>query len=130
MSTHSLTDDQREQILTEEINRRTRDGRTEFLAAKPGKAYFAINGGVNKWWPVRLAMDIGWVLAAIIIGFALFPLLGIVALFAAPWWARRCAPAMLVVTVGERGNLTVDTLIWGHAYKIEQQLANETRSQS
>lgn len=119
----TLTTEQQDQILTDEINRRTRDGKTEFLAAKPGKAYFATNGGVNKWWPIRLAMDILWVLAAILIGFLIFPLLGIVALFLAPWWARRNTPTMQIVTVGDRGDLTVDTLYWGHAYKIERQLA-------
>lgn len=128
MSPHSLTEEQREQILTDEINRRTRDGKAEFLAARPGKAYFATNGGVSKWWPARLALDFLWVLAVLVIGVIIHPVIGIIAFVVAAWWARRVAPTMQVVSVGDRGNLTVDTLLWGHAYKMERAL--ETRSRS
>lgn len=127
MSPHSLPVEQREQILTDEINRRTRDGKTEFLAAKPGKAYFAVNGGVSKWWPFRLVLDIAWTLAVLVIGILINPLIGIAAFVVAAWWARRCAPAMQIVTVGERGNLVVDVLLWGHAYKIERELEARSR---
>ena len=119
----TLTPEQQDQILTDEINRRTRDGKTEFLAAKPGKAYFATNGGVNNWWPIRLAMDIAIVLFMMFVGFLIHPLLGLILLFVVPWYMRKNTPSMTIVTAGERGNLTIDHLFWYHAYKIERQLA-------
>lgn len=115
-----LTPEQQDQILTDEIVKRTADERVEYLASRPGKAYFAVNGGVNKWWPVRLGMDIAIVLFMMFVGFLIHPLLGLILLFVVPWYMRKNTPSMTIVTVGERGNLTIDHLFWYHAYKMDQ----------
>lgn len=125
---YTLPAEQREQILTQEITKRTSMGKATYLAARPGAAYLRYGSRLTKAWPLVLAVRIGWMFAAMLV-VLLVPLIGIVLLFFVPWYVMRTLPRVEVITVGDRGDISTRSLYWRGAYKMESYLAGNEQAE-
>lgn len=121
---YTLPAEQREQILTQEITKRTSTGKSELLATRPFKAYVRTGQPLTAAWPVALTVHALWVVAVVVIAFLVLRFFAVLVILALGWWFPRALTRIEVITVGERGEVNVKTLYWGGAYKLEQHLSN------
>ena len=109
---YTLSAEQREQTLTQEISKRTSSGKSELLATRPFKAYVRTGSVLTGTWPLALAIQVLWVLAVVIIAFLALRATAVIVILGLVWWLPRVLTRVEVITIGERGEVSVKTLYW------------------
>ncbi|MDV5998832.1 hypothetical protein IUU84_04420 [Kocuria rhizophila] len=119
---YALPAEQREQILTQEINKRTSSGKAKLVATRPFTAYVRTGQPLTRAWPVTFAGHALWIVAVVVIAFFLISFFAVLVVLALGWWIPKMVTRLEVIKVGERGEVTTQTLYWGGAYKLEREL--------